>query len=150
MKGCVFSPPSLCPVPSRGRKARKRNLSIASLPTPLVSNLDMKSKSHLPFSNHFLGHSCHHHNCVCANLCQPVHGSGRPARTVLRRLQLRLQLLPDAAQHCRPECGILCTGAWSTARTILHSRGVTIPLHTGDKSGVQFFSDTFIKKNSHF
>ena len=35
MKGCIFSPPSLCPVPTRGREARKRNLSIALLPTPL-------------------------------------------------------------------------------------------------------------------
>ena len=35
LKGCVFSPPSLCPVPARGREARKRNLSIASPPTPL-------------------------------------------------------------------------------------------------------------------
>ena len=34
-KGCVFSPPSLRPVPARGREARKRNLSIASHTTPL-------------------------------------------------------------------------------------------------------------------
>ena len=35
LKGCVFSPPSLRLVPTRGREARKCNLSIASLPTPL-------------------------------------------------------------------------------------------------------------------
>ena len=35
LKGCVFSPPSLCLVPARGREARKHNLSIASLPIPL-------------------------------------------------------------------------------------------------------------------
>ena len=35
LKGCVYLPPCLCPVPARGRKARKRNLSIASLPIPL-------------------------------------------------------------------------------------------------------------------
>ena len=35
LEGCVFSPPSLCPLPARGREARKCNLSIASLPTPL-------------------------------------------------------------------------------------------------------------------
>ena len=35
LKGCVFSPPSLCPVPARGREARKRKLSIASHPISL-------------------------------------------------------------------------------------------------------------------
>ena len=36
LKGCVFSPPSLCPVPGRGREARKRNPSIASIPAPVL------------------------------------------------------------------------------------------------------------------
>ena len=35
MKGSVFSPPSVRPVPARGREARKRNPSIASIPTPV-------------------------------------------------------------------------------------------------------------------
>ena len=35
LKGCVFSPPLGCPVPARLREARKRNPSIASIPTPL-------------------------------------------------------------------------------------------------------------------
>ena len=30
LKGCIFSPPSLLPVPGRGKEARKHNLSIAS------------------------------------------------------------------------------------------------------------------------
>ena len=34
-KGCVFSPPFLCPVPARGRGARKSNLSIAFQPISL-------------------------------------------------------------------------------------------------------------------
>ena len=32
LKGCVFSPPSLLPVPGGGKEARKSNLSIASNP----------------------------------------------------------------------------------------------------------------------
>ena len=32
LKGCIFSPPSLLPVPGRGKEARKHNLSIASNP----------------------------------------------------------------------------------------------------------------------
>ena len=36
LKGCVFSPPSLFPVPARGMEARKRNLSIASHPISLL------------------------------------------------------------------------------------------------------------------
>ena len=32
LKGCIFSPPSLAPVPGGGKEARKLNLSIASNP----------------------------------------------------------------------------------------------------------------------
>ena len=32
LKGCIFSPPSLLPVPGGGKEARKQNLSIASNP----------------------------------------------------------------------------------------------------------------------
>ena len=35
LKGCDFSPPWVRPVPARGREARKRNSSIASIPTPV-------------------------------------------------------------------------------------------------------------------
>ena len=37
LKGCVFSPPSVCPIPARGREARQRNPSIDSIPTPVQS-----------------------------------------------------------------------------------------------------------------
>ena len=36
LKGCIFSPPSVRPVPARGREARKRNPSITSIPTPVL------------------------------------------------------------------------------------------------------------------
>ena len=37
LKGCVFSPPSLLPVPGRGKEVRKRNLSIASNPVSVTT-----------------------------------------------------------------------------------------------------------------
>ena len=38
LKGCVFSPPSDCPVLARGREARKRNPSITSIPNPVYTD----------------------------------------------------------------------------------------------------------------
>ena len=38
LKGCVFSPPFLLPVLGGPKEARKRNLSIASIPVCLIQN----------------------------------------------------------------------------------------------------------------
>ena len=39
LKGCVFSPPSVRPVPARGREQRRRNPSVTSIPTPVYNNM---------------------------------------------------------------------------------------------------------------
>ena len=44
LKGRVFSPPSVRPVPARGREARKWNPSIASIPTPVYQRPSEGSK----------------------------------------------------------------------------------------------------------
>ena len=47
LKGCVFSSPSLLPVPGRGKEARKRNLSIASNPVSVVSQFFQGNRAKL-------------------------------------------------------------------------------------------------------